>query len=102
MTLETIAPIQDDPVDRPASHGGLISPAMPELVLALASYTTSRDTTNFWGRCAAHSDLRTYGRLVCVYDGSEIRSRVASGHEDLACSLAGRRLYALLHCGGRS
>ena len=30
---------------RPASSGGLISPAMPELMLALASYTTSWGTT---------------------------------------------------------
>ena len=37
---------------RPASNGGLISPAMPELMLALASYTTS------WGTTRGLSQLR--------------------------------------------
>ena len=39
MTLETIAPIADDPIIG-LPLGGLISPAMPELALAFASYTT--------------------------------------------------------------
>jgi len=44
MSLETIAPLSDDPiVSLPA--GGLTNPALPESAVSACCYTTPRDTT---------------------------------------------------------